>query len=189
MKLYKSIEPQVVVDDMVYEYHNDFRLYLKAYEILQDEDIFDEDKIKAICGFLFKDKINDVLLGKNLIEAFFKKYAGDNRGSGEACFSIEQDAEVIYSAFWQTYQINLFKKKLTIEEFLALLRGLPKNTRFSEIVEIRTMPIPKPTKYNEEQRCAIIKAKQSVRLRTSKHDVSEDWRGFGEMIKTLAKRG
>lgn len=185
MKLSERTKPVVILDDIAYPYRDDFRLFLKAYEILQDEDIFDEDKIEAICGLIFKDKIDDINLGSRLIRGFFRKY---NEGKGgEALFSFEQDAEYIYAGFMQAYGINLFTKKLTIEEFMALLKGLPKGTRFSEVVEIRAMPVPKQTKYNSEQISAILRAKQSVRLKAD-NGLKNGWQAFGDMIKTLARR-
>lgn len=187
MNLIKSKEPVVIVGDYGYEYRDDFRLYLKAYEILQDDEILDDDKILAITRLLFFDDISDIYLAKSLVEGFFSGYA-ESKSSGKALFSLTQDAELIYAGFLQTYGIDLFDCELTIEKFIALLKGLPKDTRFSEIVEIRAMPMPKPSKYNEEQRCAIMKAKRSVALKGN-DNIRADWQGFGQAIKSWATMG
>ncbi|MCF3942213.1 Gp15 family bacteriophage protein [Oceanobacillus alkalisoli] len=52
---------------------------------------------------------------------------------------IEQDAEYIYASFRQAYGINLFQEqgKMQWSEFKALLHGLPNNTVFRQIMQIR----------------------------------------------------
>ena len=78
--------------------------------------------------------------------------------------SFEQDAPLIRAAFRQTYQIDLFREKLTWFEFTELLHALPEGNRFSEVVGIRARPLPAPTKWNGKEREALMKAKQTVAL-------------------------
>lgn len=62
----------------------------------------------------------------------------------------EQDAKYIYASFRQAYGINLFEEhgKMHWKEFLALLDGLPSNTRMKEIIKIRTW---KPSKHDSNE--------------------------------------
>ena len=121
------------------------------------------------------------------IIAFFKTFS-DGKTSTEKVFDMEQDKELIYAGFMQTYGIDLDTCRLSIEQFLALLKGLPDNTKFSETIRIRTMPMPAPTKYNAEQRSAIMKAKQAVALKPTNEDVAKGWKSFANMIRGMAKK-
>lgn len=87
--------------------------------------------------------------------------------SGPKAFDFAQDADLIYAGFMQAYGIDLIDQqgKLHWWKFSALLQGLPENTRFREVVNLRMRPLPEPTKYNSKERAALIKAKQAVALK------------------------
>lgn len=87
--------------------------------------------------------------------------------SGPKAFDFVQDADLIYAGFMQAYGIDLIDQqgKLHWWKFSALLQGLPENTRFREVVNLRMRPLPEPTKYNSKERAALIKAKQAVALK------------------------
>lgn len=80
-------------------------------------------------------------------------------------YSIKQDAPYIYASFYQDYGIDLFEVqgKLHWEKFKALLAGLRPDTKFKEIVNIRTMELP-TGKGTEKQRKRIKELKEYYRL-------------------------
>ena len=78
--------------------------------------------------------------------------------------SFEQDAPYIRAAFRQSYNIDLFRDKLTWFEFTELLHALPEGCRFMEIIGIRARPLPAPTKWNGKEREALLRAKSAVSL-------------------------
>lgn len=84
----------------------------------------------------------------------------------EKVYSIKQDAPYIYASFYQDYGIDLFEMqgKLHWEKFKALLTGLSPNTKFKEIVNIRTMELP-TGKGTEKQRKNIKELKEYYRLK------------------------
>lgn len=86
---------------------------------------------------------------------------------GPPSVDITQDWEYIYAGFLQAYGIDLFDSSMHWLKFCALLKSLPKGTRLREIVEIRTAPVPKPTKHNREQIAALLKAKADVALKAT----------------------
>ncbi|WP_321389005.1 Gp15 family bacteriophage protein [uncultured Enterococcus sp.] len=65
-----------------------------------------------------------------------KKYEKDKENN----YSLKHDAPYIYASFFQAYGIDLIDQqgKLHWEKFQALLSGLPKDTKFKEVIEIRT---------------------------------------------------
>ena len=76
------------------------------------------------------------------------------------------DAPLICAAFRQTYGIDMRKECTTMlwGDFVELLQGLPKSTRFMERVELRLMEVPKPTQWNAEYRAKLITAKAKVQI-------------------------
>ncbi|MGF7002401.1 hypothetical protein M2149_000777 [Lachnospiraceae bacterium PFB1-21] len=68
----------------------------------------------------------------------------------ENSYSLKHDAEFIYASFMQAYGIDLIEAqgKLSWAKFQALLVGLPSDTKFSQVVAIRTWK--KPSKSESE---------------------------------------
>ncbi|MFE3747190.1 Gp15 family bacteriophage protein, partial [Bacillus subtilis] len=54
-------------------------------------------------------------------------------------------AEYIYASFLFDYNLDLFEQqgKLHWRKFQALLKGLSEDAKFSKVIEIRTMKLPK----------------------------------------------
>jgi hypothetical protein len=104
-----------------------------------------------------------------------------------------QDADLIRAAFLQNYGINLYRDKLHWFEFTGLLSCLPEGSRYSEILGIRARPLPKPTKYNADERQWLMKAKALYAVQMS--DKERENRYQSSMHRTtasllaLAKRG
>jgi len=83
----------------------------------------------------------------------------------ETDYDLNYDSDLIYSAFMQAYQMDLIEEQgiLSWSKFNALLGGLPDDTRFSQVREIRNRELPKG-KGTEAERKSLIKAKKEVAL-------------------------
>ena len=105
-----------------------------------------------------------------------------------------QDGQLIYAAFMQAYGMDLNDQrgKLHWWKFTALLRGLPSNTRFMEIVQIRTKPMPAPTKNNAQERAQLARLKQEYALQISAEEreqqLQDSLRGLARMMLSMAKK-
>lgn len=105
-----------------------------------------------------------------------------------------QDGQLIYAAFMQAYGIDLNDQrgKLHWWKFTALLRGLPSNTRFMEVVQIRTKPMPAPTKHNAQERAQLIRLKQEYALELSAEEreqqLQDGLRNMARMMLSMAKK-
>lgn len=145
------------------EYPIDFTFdnVLDMFDVLADEELSDYDKAKLNLMYLFdgehldperatiapEDAIetwNDIF--ENYISIVDKEVADyDLQGNPmpkkemKKLINIEKDAEFIFSSFQQAYRINLFKEqgRMHWHEFQALLNGLPENTIFKRIIQIR----------------------------------------------------
>ncbi|MCL2559275.1 MAG: bacteriophage Gp15 family protein [Turicibacter sp.] len=78
---------------------------------------------------------------------------------------LRHDASYIYNSFRQAYNINLFEEhgKLDWREFLSLLRGLPEDTEYKKVLDIRTRPYQKGKGTGEANR-KLKEAKKRVAL-------------------------
>jgi hypothetical protein len=78
----------------------------------------------------------------------------------------EQDAALIYAAFLQTYNIDLYavRNQMDWRIFIALLKGIPENTELSRVIKIRCMKVPERNDHNGDYVDSIIKAKRAVAL-------------------------
>lgn len=105
-----------------------------------------------------------------LLEKIFKeKIAGKPKpkaGKQQVLYDFECDGEYIYSSFMQDYGIDLIEQqgKLTWPKFIALFQGLSKDTKIKEIMRIRGMEIPQPTKTNQKEIQELTKAKMFYAL-------------------------
>lgn len=103
------------------------------------------------------------------------------------CMDLEQDAGLIKAAFLQAYHIDLERSSMHWMKFQELLNAIPENTTFAKIVELRRRPLPKPTKYNQDEIAALQKAKAAVAL-----DIPEEERRrafMGSLKRSSTMRG
>lgn len=178
---------RIVLGDNEYRINNSHKVYIRAVKIMRSKDIFEEDKRDVLVPLLFKDEI-PAGSEDEAIKAFFDLFTSSSKSpsSDKASFDMVEDARYIFAGFMQTYHIDLEDGDMPIEKFVALLQGLPSDTKLADIIRIRTMPIPKVTKYNSEQINDILRAKAKFAL---KEGDESPWSGFGKMIKEWAKHG
>ena len=143
---------------------------LQMYQAIEGLDPW--DKPEVMLSYLVKQKVKPSL---ELLQAVSKVLFPPSKGSGEKAFDFVQDSALIYAAFMQAYHIDLIEEqgKLHWWKFQSLLNGLPSNTRFSEIVSIRTKPIPAPTKYNQQEREELMRLKSLYAVKLSAEERQE----------------
>lgn len=94
----------------------------------------------------------------------------------------DQDADMIMSAFRQSYGINLYRDKLHWFEFSALLSCVPVGSKYSEVLSIRARPMPKATKYNAQEREWLLKAKAEYKLELTE---KEQEKQYSDSVKQI----
>lgn len=165
MKLYESLPDSVIVNGRKIKLDLDFRNVLRMMDILQTDDLTSEARewlaLKCICRHPRKGMLEAV---KNLL------FVPNEHKARERVMDFVQDADLIRAAFEQAYGIDLTKDRIHWLRFLYLLAGLPDNTRLSEVISIRSRPIPEPTKYNQKEIQSLIEAKTAVALRMSEEE-------------------
>lgn len=127
----------------------DFRNMIQVDLILHDPNISEVEKTTAALYQLYPEIPGDI---HKAVEGLVWFYArGDASGNGKTkgtkktpkkAFDFEQDANLIYAAFYATYGISL----TTVEflhwwEFMALFEGLPETTLMQRVIYWRTVDL------------------------------------------------
>jgi hypothetical protein len=164
MKLHERLPDAVTVDGKRYRVDLDFRNVLRMIDALGREDMLPGAREYVALKCVMKRPPRNT--GAAIAALREMLFPGGKKQSGEKMTDFVQDADLIRAAFLQAYGINLYRDRLHWLEFTGLLACLPTGSRYADILSIRARPMPKPTKYNGEERkwLAEAKAKFAVRL-------------------------
>ena len=167
IKLTERLPEVLKVGKKRYKLKPDFRNVLLMLETLDREDILPEARTYHALRMVVKrppkgDKACDELMAE--FRKVFLPNAKKGEKTGKKLTSFTQDADLIRGAFRQNYGIDLFRDKLHWIEFSCLLACLPEGSRYTEIIGIRARPMPKPTRYNAEERRSLAQAKEACAI-------------------------
>ena len=164
MKLQERLPDAVTVDGKRYRGDLDFRSVLRMIDALGREDMLPGAREYVALKCVMKRPPRNT--GAAIAALREMLFPGEKKQNGGKMTDFVQDADLIRAAFLQAYGINLYRDRLHWLEFTGLLACLPTGSRYADILSIRARPMPKPTKYNGEERkwLAEAKAKFAVRL-------------------------
>lgn len=158
MLLHYKLNDQVDIDGELYEVNAAFDVILRIIDLLEDNAFGPVLKVKAVLKMLIGDELAEYSHAERqeCMERILDQYVQikeevvyDRKGNpmpvppkeeqSGAEYSYTEDADYIYSAFVQAYGIDLIDQqgKLHWSKFKALLGSLPKDTMFSQIMQIR----------------------------------------------------
>ena len=151
----------------------DFKQGLKFFKIIDSKELDQQEKALLImkCLFCFNPFCKSTTLYRDsglwdFIHFYISGGEEDsNSKSGAKSFDFIQDAEYIYSAFRQVYNINLRTETMHWWEFLALFKSLPEGTKLAQIIEIRTKDIP--DKMNNKAKANLMRMKSQFQLKNT----------------------
>ncbi|MDT1995690.1 bacteriophage Gp15 family protein [Carnobacterium divergens] len=156
---------------------------LRVIEMLDDEDIQPIRKVtmglemlldkKLECDLQTQVDIFNEIIETKVYTSEKEKIALDRNGDpmpvvkeeNKQVYSIKHDAEYIFSSFKQAYDIDLIEEqgKLHWDKFRAYLIGLPTDTKFQQVMDIRQREMPKG-KGSEKERKELKKLKELYAL-------------------------
>ncbi|KSU12951.1 hypothetical protein LMG8526HA_00177 [Lactococcus lactis] len=173
--LYEELNDEHDVNGTKYPINVSFDNILNLIDMLKEKKLSDRLKLDFAIRMLFGKNTELVKLsGEEQLEIFncvFEKYVmqgqvektvkydrqGNEMPSYEADtkqnYSLKYDAEYIYASFVQAYGIDLieYQGKLHWFKFKALLGGLPEETKFRQVLAIRTWEKPSSEKNAHEK--------------------------------------
>lgn len=174
MRPYERLPETVEYDGQVYHLDLSYAAFFAADGCLHDPCLTERLKLETALDILVTEP-HPVEVG--LLRAVIDLVREDRpKGTGPRTFDIEQDWPYVCAAFQQAYGIDLYADKdIHILRFLALLRGIPEDTKLAEIIRIRSTPIPAPTKHNQDRIAELTRLKAFYALRGSEESMQDGW--------------
>lgn len=188
-RLYEDLPDTVTVGGTVYQLDLAFDNVLLAFEALRDKQMTAKDRLETALKLMVGDGLPEYDQWAELWEALTEVLRGEDLAAVEydqdgkpmpvstharrPDFDFDQDAQLIYAGFWQTYGIDLFEEqgRLHWYKFQALLSGLPDDTKFSRVREIRTTKLSDIK--DKKERSRVAKLKREVALADLDEDEEE----------------
>ena len=170
MRLQDRLPEGVEVDGRFYKMDFEFRNVLNMIEVLDRDDLMPEAKAYKALSFVQKRPKNVLKVLEAVKGLLFK---APRKKGGQKVTDFIQDAGLIRAAFRQAYGIDLYRERLHWIEFTELLNAIPEGSRYSEVVGIRSRPMPAPTKWNQHEREWLIRAKADVALEMTEKERAE----------------
>ncbi|EME3499371.1 hypothetical protein CUS51_01160 [Enterococcus faecium] len=156
---------------------------LDVFDILEDSDLFPEEKVNMCLELLIGDfekffqgsSEQQLLLFNHILENYISVGNSDgvetdrlgnpmpNAVKEKKTISLVHDAKYIYASFRQI-GINLFEEqgRMMWEEFQALLESLPDDTILARIIQIRTWEPSKGESAKEKERMRKLQQKYAL---------------------------
>lgn len=158
------------VDNLPTEYKGielktDFKQVFKFFALQEDDDFDEQEKAYATINIFF-DGLQEVIDQEvfDFLGWYIRAGEEPSDSNEKQIFDWLEDSEYLYSAFYQTYKIDLLNVKMHWWQFLSLYKGLPDNTKLAYIIQTRATKVPKRDKYNADYVNELQKQKKYYAL-------------------------
>lgn len=181
----------IVYNNVEYAFHPYYnRVLTLLSEVFPSKEMTDAQKIEITVKSL-----SDAPPSNGVFELIIYELFGDKKKKDDTpVMDFEQDAALIYAAFMQAYNIDLYavRNKLDWRIFIALLKGIPQSTELSRVIKIRCMKVPERNKANGDYVDSIIEAKRAVALdepiEVKKQRMANKWLQIAEGLLANVRR-
>ena len=184
----------VVFKGRKYRVNVAFDNVLLIYKMYEEEILEPGDKIIQALKMLTRNPFKVWLLSDmdktELLERIMKEKINLPKrpqiGPPRKLMDFEADSDYIYASFKQAYGMDLIKERGSLgwKEFCKLLDGLPDKTKLKEVMRIRAMEVPEPTRYNQKERQNIMELKAYYALPIKG---TKDGNGLETLFSTLER--
>ena len=173
MSLYTTPPRSILVDGVEYPVNTDFRVWVRFQGILLSDNT-NKEKSGKVCELMEEMGLPKT---KESLDAMLQFYAGasteNQTGSGGnvQAYDFEKDSEYIFSAFLDSYGIDLTTECLHWWRLKALFKSLPENCQMCKIMMYRTIDLKKVPKeqrkfYRDMKERYALKSKENNGYRT-----------------------
>lgn len=187
----------ILIDDLPKEIdgvpiETDYRKMIQFEQLMFDEEISIQQKYVYALNLLYLKPVPDFIKAWRGLLWFFRcgnenKEASSSTTQGKLVYDFEQDAEYIYSAFWQVYRIDLQKEPLHWWAFMSLLSALPDSCLMGQIMQYRSMDTSK-LKGLEKKRVQEIQRKFAIRHQEGIHKMTLEERNGAFLAKVKQRQ-
>lgn len=139
MMLTNPLPDSVEIDGEHYKVITDFAEWIKFEMLIDDPEFTDDEKAALMIQWYDCEPPQDYGEAINALVWFFRCGTEIEDGNGKQSpkvYDYDQDAQLIYAAFLQAYNIDL-SNGLHWWAFRACLAGMPESTRLAQIMGIR----------------------------------------------------
>ncbi|MGL5765166.1 MAG: bacteriophage Gp15 family protein [Sarcina sp.] len=181
---------EIKVDNEMYEINCDFRTFL-LFELLMNDDVFnEEEKIVQSLMLFYPEVPHDISQAIDKLMWFYKCGKEDNFSKNNTfgdkqkvhrIYDFDYDAEYIYSAFLDQYNVDLQEVNLHWWKFKAMFNGLKSDNKIVEIMGYRSIKLN--TIKDEEQKKYYKKMKNLYALPVNKNEIDKT-NDLEEALKT-----
>lgn len=185
MNLTDELIDEISIDGEIYKLDLWFDTVLRFFELMDDSDFNDHDKVVTAFHMLVDvgdadfdikvmyETVQQVVNTLILDTESEKKKTGD--APAKKTYDLKQDAPYIFSSFLQEYGIDLIEQqgRLRWEKFTALISGMRDDTKFKEIIGIRMAKIPSG-KGSEAEAKRMRELKEAYALDVSQETKEEE---------------
>lgn len=164
----------LIIDDLPVSFNgvsfnSDFKAVLRFLRVLQDEKLEEKEKALLIAEIFFNNEVPNSekvwdFIKKFTLRSELKDDEDDYDEQGEKNLDFLIDSGLIFSSFFQAYNINLRETPLHWWLFVQLLEDLPADTALMRVIHIRQEK-EKPEN-GKEYNARLRKAKDRYRLYT-----------------------
>lgn len=175
------LEDEVEIKGTKYKVDLSFDNILDVLALMSNEEISGRTRVDLATDFLFGKSVLDEFDVEEKLEIYKAVLTNclsldlsgnkdsDSSEEKEQEFDFEEDAEHIYSSFFADYQMDLIEKQGELHwlKFLALFNGLSEKTKFSRVLSVRTMEIPKDA--DQKVKKSIREQKELFALKKNKN--------------------
>lgn len=166
---------KIILKGSVYRVNPAFDVILDIQNLYKEDELSAVDKLDTALTMLGISKLRlmklDIQDKAELLEEIYKqcvniKQRPEVRKQGPPVLDFDEDAEYIYASFMSDYGIDLVEQqgKLSWRKFVYLFQGLTDSSKIKEVMRIRSMELPEPTRYNQKQRQNISELKSYYAL-------------------------
>lgn len=189
LRPYEALPDELEHSGKIYQLDLSYAAFFAAVDALQDERLAPFLRLQTALGIFIPWQTPPP--SRELLEAILAIVKDDRpKQPGPVTMDINQDWQYICAAFQQAYGIDLYtNKSIHILRFLALLRGIPKDTKLAEIIRIRAAEIPVPNKHNQKQIAELTRLKALYALKGREGNLQEGWEKLFRMLEARAKNG
>ncbi len=138
-----QLPTSVQIENKVYEIESDFRCILSILRFLEDEVFTEKERIEGSLSFFYKSIPNDLNLAYAEMLNFIRGYKEvANSSNQQKAFDFDIDSNMIYTAFVQSYGIDLAEVNMHWFKFISLFENMSDGTpRIVSVMDIRTKVI------------------------------------------------
>lgn len=161
----------------------DFRQAIKFELLMQDKNIEDNEKVILALNLFYDEVLEPKKQLDDIVWFYLKgKDVKDNKTEGknsQQIYSYEYDADYIFSAFLETYGIDVNIEKMHWWKFKAMFDGLNEKTKLVEIMGYRAIDLSKIKDKEEKARYKKLKKLyQLPDMRTAEEKEADFGRAF-----------